>query len=93
MSNPKIMIKTQGGTVSRVFVNGSELEGVKGYQLTHRAGQIPQLSLDMKATDLTVEEEALPALPHPYKGHYVLVADLIKAGIMDKEKAAEISGL
>lgn len=80
MNKPEIVIKTIGGDRAKVYVDGQELNGVKGYSLTHKAGELPQLTLDMKATNITVETQVLPALPPPYDSFYVSKLRLEKMG-------------
>lgn len=88
MNKPEIVIKTVGGSGAKVYIDGNELYGVKGYSLTHKAGELPQLTLNMKATNVTVETQVLPALPPPYDSFYVskqLLEEngLIKPGDLD----------
>ena len=80
MNKPEIVIKTTGGYGAKVYVDGQELYGVKGYSLTHKAGELPVLTLDMKATNVTMETQVIPALPAPYDSFYVSKQWLEKMG-------------
>lgn len=82
MGLPEIVIKTTGGCHAEVYVDGRKLEGVKGYSLTHKAGELPQLLLDMKATGVTVETSILPGLPAPYDSFYVSKQSLEERGFI-----------
>lgn len=84
MSNPEIVIKTLGGPLAEVYVNGRKLDGVKGYNLTHRAGEIPHLTLELSATNVTVETKVLPELPEPYKNSYVSISSLLNLNLVSK---------
>lgn len=82
MNLPEIVIKTTGGCRAEIFIDGKELNGVCGYSLIHRAGELPQLQLDMAATSVTVEAKMLPALPSPYNSFYVSKQLLEEKGII-----------
>jgi hypothetical protein len=70
MDTPKIVIKTNG-VKAEIIIDGKKLEGVRGYKLVHDAPGLPQLQINLKATDVTVETEAIPILPAPYDSFYV----------------------
>lgn len=60
----KIEIKSKreakdGCYFSEVYIDGKKLEGVRSYTLTHGAGGIPILKLDIKALDIAVDAEVL----------------------------------
>lgn len=82
MDLPEVVIKTTGGCGAEIFVNGSELKGVCGYSLIHKAGELPRLRLDMSATNITVETKVLPELPTPYDSFYVSKQVLEEKGII-----------
>lgn len=79
---PEIVIKGLGGPWAEIYIDGKKLEGVKGYSLTHKAGELPQLTLDMKAANITVETQVLPALPPPYDSFYVSKQMLEEKGLI-----------
>ncbi len=75
--SPKIEIKVNG-TQAHIFVDGVEVNGVRGYSLEHRAEgeRIPVLKLDLVALDCTIDGKGvLPALPEIYKAFYVRKED------------------
>ena len=67
---PKIEIRVDGAK-ARIFSDGKEIQGVRGYELSHYAGGIAELKLDLMATDLTISGNILPELPDVYKPFYV----------------------
>ena len=47
MERNKIEIIGIGGTCAKVLINGKEILGVRGYTLSHYAGDVPELELDL----------------------------------------------
>lgn len=84
MLNPEITIKTLGGPLAEVYVDGRKLDGVKGYNLTHKAGELPQITLELNATNVTVETMILPELPEPYRHSYVSISSLLDSNLVSK---------
>lgn len=54
MKISKIEIKTNG-TIAEIFADGHELKGVRSYELTHSAGGLPILRLDLNALNVSVD--------------------------------------
>jgi hypothetical protein len=73
-SLPKIEINTDG-IIAHIKVDGNDVCGVRGYVLTHNAGEIPVLHLDLIATNLTVDGVMLPELPDVFKPFYKEVCE------------------
>ncbi len=86
MKTPHIEIKTNG-VHAEIFIDGKKINGVRGYEPTHEASNIPILQLHLKATDVTVEGLMLPELPEPYKDFYVSKRKLVEAGIISDTQA------
>ena len=74
MARPKIRIKT-AGIKAKIFIDGVEIKGVRGYQLKHTAGGLPILEVDLKAVDIEIDGDIIPTLPEIYKGFYEKRAD------------------
>ena len=67
----------------------------KGYNLTkggdnHEHMGIPVLQIDMKATNVTLDAKVLPALPHPFLGHYLSISGLLNSKLVSKNTVAEL---
>lgn len=58
MKNPKIEIKSDGA-FTEIFVNGNKLDGVRSYTLSQEAGELPILTVDLNAFNLSVDAKAL----------------------------------
>lgn len=56
--NPKIEIKSINGT-THIFIDGTEIHGVRGMKLEQSIETFPILSLDLNALDLDIEVSGL----------------------------------
>lgn len=59
---PRIEIKTvkgSSGTFTEIYVDGHKLNGVRRYSLTHSAGAIPVLTIDLNALDVAIDTDAI----------------------------------
>lgn len=65
----KIQINTKG-IKAKIFIDGEELKGVRGYTIEHNAGGIPILKLNLSAKDLELDGDFIPALPEVYRAFY-----------------------
>lgn len=74
MSLPKIEINTTG-ILATVKCDGKEIKGVRGYSISHNAGEIPILRLDLNATNLTIDGVMCPELPEVFKPFYKPIYD------------------
>lgn len=60
--NQKVEIKTKkgsSGAFTEIYIDGQKLRGVRNYKLEHNAGEVPILTLELNALDISVDEEAL----------------------------------
>lgn len=90
---PKIEIKTDGIGKTKVVVNGKELEGVIGIKFSQSYKEnsgLPILQIDMKATNVSLDANILPALPEPFKGMYISVNELFNSEEITKEEAEKV---
>lgn len=58
----KIEIKskgTNGSAFTEVFVDGRKLDGVRSFKLSHGAGGLPILTLDINALNIAVDADVL----------------------------------
>lgn len=90
MDKPRIEIQTLGGVFAKVVVDGKEIEDVTGYRVEHRAGELPHLYLEMKATNMAINEKVVPALPEPYSHFYVSKNLLLDKGFLTKSQIEEL---
>ena len=89
MKRPNIVIKTKG-IHAEIFLDGQKIPCVRGYTITHDAANLPVLQISLPATDVTLEGDAMPALPDPYKNFYVSKEYLVASGILTEEQAESI---
>lgn len=71
---PKIIIKEDGTmTGTTITIDGKELptDGILGYKIEHRGGEIPTLSIDFSAMDLELNGVMMPRIPKILEGYYV----------------------
>lgn len=54
---PNVRIETDAtnGICSRIYIDGHEIEGVRGYKLEHDACGMPTLTLNLNALDVSVD--------------------------------------
>ena len=71
-------------------MDGKEIEDVTGYRVEHRAGELPHLYLEMKATNMSINEKVVPALPEPYSHLYVSKNLLLDKGFLTKSQIEEL---
>lgn len=68
MATIKIVTK---GPMGKIFVNGKEVPDVRGYLISHKAGELPVFRLDIIASDITFNGSGfLPELPEVFKDFY-----------------------
>jgi hypothetical protein len=67
---PHIQI-IQDGIATKVYVDGTELDGVRKVSFEHEGGKEPVLKIDLMAADITVDTTKIPALPEIFKPFYV----------------------
>lgn len=91
LRKPEIIIKTDGITGTKIFVDGKKLEGVVGFRFTQSYKDnngLPVLQIDLKATNVTLDAKMIPTLPEPFKGRYLSISSLINSGILSPEMVA-----
>ena len=72
---PHIEIKASP-TRAKVFIDGNEIHGVKKFTLSADAGrmnteEVPvQFTMELIASELTVDASLMPSLPEYYKGYF-----------------------
>lgn len=82
MKTPHIEIKTDGITGTEIFIDGEKLKGVSGIKFLQsykENGGLPELQIDLKATNVTLDAKMLPALPPPFQGHYLPISTLLES--------------
>ena len=90
---PEITIRTNGITGTEILVDGKKLDGVTGFRFSQSYREnsgLPILQIDMKATNVSLDAQMLPALPEPFNGHYVPVSSLLNSKVISKETADEL---
>lgn len=68
---PKIEIKTDG-TKTVVKINSEEINKVRGILFKQEPGDVPIVQIDILAVDMTIDADAIPALPDVFKPFYEL---------------------
>ena len=59
---PRIEIKTVNGlsgAFTEIYVDGNKLNGVRRYSLNHCAGELPVLTVDLNALDITIDTDGI----------------------------------
>lgn len=69
MGFPKFEISTDG-VITTIKCDGKVVKGVRAFALSQKAGEIPILTLDLNATDLSVDGTMLPELPEVFRPFY-----------------------
>lgn len=90
---PEITIRTNGITGTEIFVDGKKLDGVTGFRFSQsyrKNSGLPILQIDLKATNVSLDTQILPALPTPFKSHYISIDSLLRYGKMTKEELNEV---
>lgn len=54
-----IQIQSNGSAFTKVLIDGHEIKGVRSWELSHGAGYVPILKLDINALNLDVDAKAL----------------------------------
>lgn len=54
---PKIEIKSKGHGITQIYIDGHELNGVRQFKLSQYATDMPILTVDLNALDISVEGE------------------------------------
>lgn len=65
----KAIIETNG-IKGKITIDGNEISGVTGYTITHRAGNIPELTLKLNCDLQVIGKEVLIPLPEPWRRIY-----------------------
>lgn len=55
----RIQIKSDGDSFTKVFIDGHEIKGIRSWELSHGAGNVPVLKLDINALNLDVDAKVL----------------------------------
>lgn len=78
--------------VTRVFVNGKELEGVKSVKFSHDAmhERFPVISVELLAEQICLETAQIFALPEVYRPYYVSSDKLVENGILTGDELNEL---
>lgn len=91
--NPNILIVTDGITNTKIMIDGKELKGVSGIRFSQSYKEnhcLPVLQIDLKATNVTLDAKALPALPEPFKDHYIPVQKVFSSEIITEEQKMKL---
>lgn len=92
---PEITIRTNGITGTEILVDGKKLDGVTGFRFSQSYKEnsgLPILQIDLKATNVSLDTQMLPALPEPFNEHYVSVNSLLNSKIISIETVNELCG-
>ena len=90
---PEITIRTNGITGTEILVDGKRLGGVTGFRFSQSYKEnsgLPILQIDLKATNVSLDAQMVPALPAPFNGHYISIGSLLRSGRMTKEDLNEV---
>lgn len=63
------IIKTDG-IKGEVIIDGNKIDGVTGYTFTHRAGELPELTLRLNCDLQIIGDHVLIPLPEPWRKIY-----------------------
>lgn len=88
---PQVVIRNKG-RVTKVFVDGEELKGVKSVQFSHvaRDTEFPAVSIELLAEQLRLETAQIFALPEVYRPYYVSSDKLVELGILTQNQLDEL---
>lgn len=83
---PQIHIENKG-CVTKVYVDGVELNGVRRVSFLHdrEKDDCPVLRIELLAEQITIDTAQIFALPEAYHPFYVSADKLIKLGILTNE--------
>ena len=88
---PQVVIRNKG-RVTKVFVDGEKLKGVKGVKFSHGAldTEFPIVSIELLAGQLRLETAQIFALPEVYHPYYVSSDKLVELGILTQNQLDEL---
>ena len=66
----KVQIIGESITNVRILIDGAPVEGVSYYELSQKAGEIPELRLTIPAQEIEINTPCLPVLPEIYRAFY-----------------------
>lgn len=90
---PQVLVRTDGITNTKVFIDNKELKGVAGvyFSQSHNENQgLPNLCIALKATNVTLDAKMLPALPEPFNHHYIPIGKLMSSEQIPKEEVIKL---
>ena len=88
LNPPSVCIENEG-SITKVYVNGKEIEGVTGIQFVHDKnayGDWPKMSIELMTQKVTLKTRQVPELPEFYAPFYVAIDDLLEAGIITEDR-------
>lgn len=91
--NPNILIVTDGIMNTKIMIDGKELKGVSGIRFSQSYKEnhgLPILQIDLKATNVTLDAKALPALPEPFTDHYISVQKVFSSETLSEEQKIKL---
>ncbi|MCI9059042.1 MAG: hypothetical protein HFH52_04585 [Lachnospiraceae bacterium] len=89
---PTIDIKNNG-TLTKVFIDGKEVEGVVGITFSHSIYQnnhIPVVRLELMADKVHIGTHKVFDLPEIYHPFYVSSGKLVEAGVLTNDQLNEL---
>lgn len=88
---PRIVIQNKG-RVTKVFVDGEELKGVKRVKFSHGAldTEFPIVNVELLAEQIRLETAQIFALPEVYHPYYVSSDKLVELGILKQSQLDEL---
>ena len=87
----KVVIRNKG-RVTKVFVDGEELKGVKSVKFSHGAldTEFPVINIELLAEQLRLETAQIFALPEVYRPYYVSSDKLVELDILTQNQLDEL---
>ena len=68
---PHILIKVdEDSSITRLFIDGKEIDGVRRLRFDQTAGKLPILNIDLIAFDMEIDGRFIPALPDIFRPFY-----------------------
>jgi len=88
---PQVIIQNKG-RVTRVFVDGEELNGVRSIEFLHDSQNngFPIVKIGLLADQICLETAQVFALPDVYHPFYVSSSKLVELGILTEDKLNEL---
>ena len=74
------------GIRTEVFVDGVRVPRIREMKLSQTGGDVPLLELKIMATELSIEDNMVLALPEPYRTNYVGWDELIDSGLVTEDQ-------